>query len=232
MNPPHSFRDPAELERILGVTINRDLLGVALTHRSFAYEHGGGHYERLEFLGDAILQQVVTLELYTRFPELPEGELAKRRATLVSTAALATIARSLELGGFIRLGNGEIATGGRDKSSILADVVESIIGATFLDRGQPAATELVLRLVGPLFDDSSRFGLAMDPKTALQEFFERHHMGKPVYDVSFDGPDHAREFTAVIRHDGADLGFGVGSSKKLAEALAALAALESLQGSS
>ena len=123
MTSTPQFRDPADLAGILGVSIPSELLEPALTHRSFAYEHGGNHYERLEFLGDAILQQVVTLELYERFRELPEGELAKRRAALVSTVALAEIARRIGLGPFIRLGNGEISTGGHDKSSLLADVV-------------------------------------------------------------------------------------------------------------
>lgn len=222
------FRDPAELAGVIGVDIDEALLAAALTHRSYAYEHGGTNYERLEFLGDAILQQVVTIDLFSRFPDLAEGDLAKRRAALVSTTALADIARSLDLGSFIRLGNGEISTGGADKSSILADVVESIIGATFLDRGQDVATDLVQRLVGPLFDQAERFGDALDPKTTLQELFDRLDMGKPAYDIVASGPDHAREFTATIAHDGTVLGTGTGSSKKVAEANAALAALTAL----
>lgn len=228
MTSTPNFREPADLAGILGVSIPSELLEQALTHRSFAYEHGGSHYERLEFLGDAILQQVVTLELYERFRELPEGELAKRRAALVSTVALAEIARRIELGPFIRLGNGEISTGGHDKSSLLADVVESIIGATYLSLGQAAATELVIRLVGPLFDQADRFGTSMDPKTALQELADRDGMGKPVYDITAEGPDHARIFHATVSTNGTALGSGSGSSKKLAEANAALAALEKL----
>ena len=228
MTSTPNFREPADLAGILGVSIPYELLEQALTHRSFAYEHGGSHYERLEFLGDAILQQVVTLELYERFRELPEGELAKRRAALVSTVALAEIARRIELGPFIRLGNGEISTGGHDKSSLLADVVESIIGATYLSLGQAAATELVIRLVGPLFDQADRFGTSMDPKTALQELADRDGMGKPVYDITAEGPDHARIFHATVSTNGTALGSGSGSSKKLAEANAAFAALETL----
>lgn len=225
-NPP-AFRDPAELAGILGVTIPKDLLVQALTHRSFAYEHGGSHYERLEFLGDAILQQAITLELFERFRELPEGDLSQRRAALVSTSALAEVARSIGLGTFLRLGNGEIATGGHDKSSLLADVVESIIGATFLSLGQPAAMDLVVRLVGPLFDQADRFGVSMDHKTALQEHCDRNAMGKPVYDVTGDGPEHARTFHATVSSDGVALGSGNGSSKKAAEVSAAMAALAS-----
>lgn len=225
MTHSSSFRDPADLAGILGVSIPLPVLQQALTHRSFAYENGGEHYERLEFLGDAILQQAITLELYERFGELPEGDLSKRRAALVSTTALAEVARSIGLGEFLRLGNGEIATGGNDKSSLLADVVESIIGATFLSLGQTAATELVIRLVGPLFDQADRFGISMDHKTALQEHCDRESMGKPVYEVVGDGPEHARTFHATVSSDGTVLGAGSGSSKKNAEANAAMAAL-------
>jgi ribonuclease-3 len=222
------FRDPAELAGILGVSIPPELLEQALTHRSFAYEHGGSHYERLEFLGDAILQQVITLELYERFSDLPEGDLSKRRAALVSTAALAEVARSLDLGGFLRLGNGEVSTGGHDKSSLLADVVESIIGAAYLSLGQEVASELVIRLIGPLFDQSDRFGISMDHKTALQEHCDRHSMGKPAYAVTSEGPDHSRQFHATVSSDGVNLGYGSGSSKKTAEVAAAQHALADL----
>jgi ribonuclease-3 len=225
MTKPSAFRDPAELAGILGVSIPDELLVQALTHRSYAYEHGGTHYERLEFLGDSILQQAVSLELFERFTELPEGELSKRRAALVSTSALAEVARSIGLGAFLRLGNGEISTGGHDKSSLLADVVESLIGATFLSHGQPAAMDLVVRLVGPLFDQADRFGLSMDHKTALQEHCDRHGLGKPVYEVSGEGPEHARTFHATVSSDGVVVGTGTGSSKKGAEANAAMAAL-------
>jgi ribonuclease-3 len=228
MTHSSSFRDPADLAGILGVSIPLPELQQALTHRSFAYENGGDHYERLEFLGDAILQQAITLELYERFGELPEGDLSKRRAALVSTTALAEVARSIGLGEFLRLGNGEIATGGNDKSSLLADVVESIIGATFLSLGQTAATELVIRLVGPLFDQADRFGISMDHKTALQEHCDRESMGKPVYEVVGDGPEHARTFHATVSSDGVVLGSGTGSSKKNAEANAAMAALSEI----
>ncbi len=228
MSTDAPFRDPAELARVIGVSINPVLLTTALTHRSYAYEHGGTNYERLEFLGDAILQQVVTIELFHRFADLNEGDLAKRRAALVSTTALAEIARGLNLGPFIRLGNGEISTGGADKSSLLADVVESIIGAAFLSLGREDSSDLVLRLVAPLFESADRFGNALDPKTALQELFDRKGMGKPVYDVTANGPDHARTFDATIEHDDRVLGRGEGTSKKAAEANAALAALAAL----
>ncbi len=230
MTTNSDFRDPADLAGILGVSIPLDVLEQALTHRSYAYENGGTHYERLEFLGDAILQQVITLELYERFSDLPEGDLSKRRAALVSTTALAEVARRIELGPFLRLGNGEISTGGHDKSSMLADVVESLIGATYLSLGQQAASDLVIRLVGPLFDQANRFGIGMDHKTALQEHCDRHAMGKPVYAVESEGPDHARTFHATVSSNGAVLGAGSGSSKKAAEVAAALAAMTELVG--
>lgn len=222
------FRNPAELAGILGVDIPTELLLQALTHRSFAYEHEVPHYERLEFLGDAVLQQVVTIELFERFPNLSEGELAKRRAALVSTVALAEIARRIGIGPFIRLGNGEISTGGSDKSSILADTVESLIGATFLSLGPEASSAFVLRLVLPLFDDVDRFGASMDPKTELQELCDRVGAGKPVYEIEATGPDHARRFRATVTVDGTVRGTGDGTSKKAAEGVAAFAAWTAL----
>jgi ribonuclease-3 len=228
MTHTDSFRNPADLAGILGVELPSEILTEALTHRSFAYEHGGAHYERLEFLGDAILQQVVTLELFERFSTLPEGDLAKRRSALVSTVALAEVARRIDLGSFIRLGNGEISTGGASKSSILADVVEALFGATFLALGQTAATDLVLQLVGPLFDEAERFGAAMDPKTQLQELCDRKGWAKPAYSITTEGPDHARLFTATVVVDDKPVGEGQSTSKKAAEGLAALAAWKTL----
>lgn len=228
MTTTNPFRNPDELAGVIGVEIPREILTEALTHRSFAYEHGGTHYERLEFLGDAILQQVVTLELFERFATLPEGDLAKRRAALVSTVALAEVARRIDLGPFIRLGNGEISTGGSSKASILADVVEALLGATFLALGQEAASDLVVKLVGPLFDEAERFGAAMDPKTQLQELCDQRGWAKPLYNIVANGPDHARRFTASVEINGASAGEGESTSKKAAEGIAALAAWNSL----
>ena len=156
----------SDVEVLLGVDIDAGLCQLALTHRSFAYESGGTpHNERLEFLGDSVLGQAVTVLLYTTFPQLPEGELAKRRAALVSTQALARIARSINLGPSILLGKGEQQTGGSDKDSILADTMEALIGATYLSAGQAVATDLVERLVEPLMNDEDTFGSHIDPKT-------------------------------------------------------------------
>lgn len=212
----------------LGVEIDPELLSLALTHRSFAYENGGiPHNERLEFLGDSVLGQAVTVRLYTRHPELEEGSLAKRRASVVSTVALAEVARRIGLGVHVRLGRGEILTGGRDKDSILADTMEALIGAAFLSAGAEAAAAMVLRLVEPLLADPERYGAAMDPKTSLQEIAARLGLPAPGYSVEATGPDHDRRFTATVTVG--DLATtGNGSSKKQAEMAAALAAWHEL----
>ena len=215
----------AELQRMLQVELDPELLLLALTHRSFAYENGGiPTNERLEFLGDSILGQAVTVRLFTDHPELDEGELAKRRASLVSSAALAEVARTVGLGPFIRLGRGETMTGGADKPSILADTVEAIIGAVYLDRGGEVATEFVLRLIGPLRADTDRFGAAMDPKTSLQEIAARRGAAAPVYTVTESGPDHSKHFVATVVVGDLVTASGEGSSKKQAEMAAALEA--------
>ncbi len=209
----------------LGVEIDPELLSLALTHRSWAYEHDAApHNERLEFLGDSILGQAITIELFRRHPEATEGQLAKRRAGVVSTTALAEVARTIGLGQHIRLGKGEAASGGADKASILADTMEAVFGAAFLSAGHAASAALVLRLVGPLLDDPGRTGAALDPKTALQEAAAAQGRGAPAYEVEASGPDHARTFVATVRIDGEAVAEGTGTSKKVAEMAAALAA--------
>lgn len=208
----------------LRVDIDPELLALALTHRSYAYEHGGiPHNERLEFLGDSVLGQAVTVMLFTTHPGLDEGQLAKRRASVVSTVALAEVARGIGLGEFILLGRGEEQTGGRDKDSILADTTEAVIGATYLSAGPDAATDLVLRLIEPLLADPERYGAAMDPKTSLQELAARVGSPPPLYSVQSDGPDHDRRFTATVVV-GDVTTTGDGTSKKTAEMAAALTA--------
>jgi ribonuclease III len=218
------------LQAELGVDIDPELLSLALTHRSYAYENGGiAHNERLEFLGDSVLGQAVTVSLFTKHPDLDEGELAKRRASVVSTVALAEVARGINLGAHLRLGRGEILTGGRDKDSILADTTEAVIGATYLSAGPEAATRLVLQLIEPLLDDPARYGAATDPKTSLQELAARQSLPAPVYEIQASGPDHDRRFTATVRVGGTSA-VGGGSSKKQAEMAAALAAWRHLSG--
>ncbi|MFB2556457.1 ribonuclease III [Herbiconiux liangxiaofengii] len=232
MSDPEDAR--SHLLARLDIELDPALLDLALTHRSYSYEHGGiPTNERLEFLGDSILGQAVTVMLYTTFTELDEGELAKRRASLVSTVALAEIARTIGLGEHIKLGRGEELTGGRDKASILADTVEALIGATYLDQGPDVATALVLRLVMPLANDPTRFGISMDPKTSLQERAVQHGYEAPVYVIEESGPDHQKSFRATVtlapvskaavRRGPVSAG-GEGSSKKQAESVAAAAA--------
>ena len=214
-----------ELLARLDVEIDIELLTTALTHRSYAYENGGlPTNERLEFLGDSVLGQAVTVMLYRSYPHLDEGGLAKRRASLVSSVALAEVARTIGLGEFVLLGRGEAASGGRGKASILADTVEAIIGAVYLDAGAEAANDLVLRLISPLLDDPDRFGVSMDPKTALQEVSARRGAGVPVYTVTTSGPDHNKLFHATVEVPGFVSAQGEGTSKKQAEMAAALEA--------
>ena len=219
----------ALIER-LGVGLDADLLERALTHRSYAYEHGGlPTNERLEFLGDSVLGLVVTDSLYRTFPDLPEGQLAKLRAAVVNARTLATIGRELGIGPALRLGRGEEATGGRDKASILADTVEALIGAVFVQHGIEVASATVHRLVDSHVESSSTLGAALDWKTSLQELTATLGLGVPLYVVTEDGPDHAKTFEARVALGEELLGYGAGRSKKTAEQAAAATAYEELQ---
>nr|WP_281256886.1 ribonuclease III [Kineococcus xinjiangensis] len=218
------------MEERLGLRIGAALLVQALTHRSYAYENGGlPTNERLEFLGDSVLGLVVTDTLYHRHPSVPEGQLAKLRAAVVNMRALADVARQLDLGDHVRLGKGEETTGGRDKSSILADTLEAVIGAAYLASGLDAARALVLRLVTPLIDAAERLGAGNDWKTTLQELTASAGLGVPAYAVRDEGPDHAKHFDADAVVAGTVLGSGSGRSKKEAEQRAAAAAVEALR---
>ena len=211
-----------ELTAILDIPIDAALLDLALTHRSYAYEHGGlPHNERLEFLGDSVLGVIVTETLYRSFPDLPEGQLAKLRAAVVNARALADVARDLDLGRYLLLGRGEETTGGRDKSSILADAMEAVIGATYLSAGDRGAQLLVHRLFDPLIETAAELGAGLDWKTSLQEAVANAQLGLPDYLVDDFGPDHQKEFHARVRVGGAVLGEGRGRSKKVAEQQAA-----------
>lgn len=216
----------------LGVELPEELLTLALTHRSYAYENGGlPTNERLEFLGDAVLGLTITDELFHRHPERSEGDLAKLRASVVNTQALADVARSLPEGGLgvhVLLGRGEANTGGADKSSILADGMESLLGAIYLQHGIETAREVILRLFGPLLDAAPTLGAGLDWKTSLQELTASRGLGPPTYQVSSTGPDHDKEFTAVVVVMDTEYGSGVGRSKKEAEQKAAAAAWNAL----
>ncbi len=219
--------DRAALLAALGLSIDDGLLTLALTHRSYAYEKGGlPTNERLEFLGDSVLGIVVTEQLYRTFPDWPEGQLAKLRAAVVNAQALADVARTLDLGRHLLLGRGEEATGGRDKVSILADTLEAVIGAAYLDQGIEPARTMVLGLVQPLILRGAELGAGLDWKTSLQEAAAAASMGPPEYRVEDTGPDHAKEFVARVVIDGAVLGEGAGRSKKMAEQEAAARAYD------
>jgi ribonuclease-3 len=216
----------------LGVDLPHDLLYLALTHRSYAYENGGlPTNERLEFLGDAVLGLTVTDELFHRHPDRSEGDLAKLRSSVVNTQALADVARQLTddgLGAHLLLGRGEASSGGADKSSILADGMESLLGAVYLHHGIDAARQVILRLFGPLLDTAPTLGAGLDWKTSLQELTAARGLGAPSYVVSSAGPDHDKVFSAVVVVLDTEYGSGVGRSKKEAEQQAAAAAWTAL----
>lgn len=214
----------------LGLVFDAQLLELALTHRSFAYESGGlPTNERLEFLGDSVLGVVVTDELYHRYPDLPEGNLAKLRSAVVSARALAVQARRLGLGEFIRLGRGEETTGGRDKSSILADTFEAVLGAVYLDLGIEVSRKLILRLLDEQLAEAAELGAGLDWKTSLQELTAEFGIGVPTYAIEESGPDHAKRFEAQVVLGNKHYGHGTGSNKKEAEQQAAASAYAELK---
>jgi ribonuclease-3 len=229
-----SASDARAIEQVLadaGATLPPAGLELAVTHRSFAYENGGPPTnERLEFLGDAVLGLVVTETLYRIHPDVAEGQLAKMRAAIVNARALADVARDLGLGELLRLGRGEEITGGREKSSILADTMEAVIGAVYLEHGLTAAEALVHRLFDPLIERAAGLGAGLDWKTSLQELTSELELGAPEYVVEESGPDHAKEFSARVRLGAQVLGIGAGRSKKEAEQQAAEAAYRTLAG--
>jgi ribonuclease III len=217
------------LEEDLGYTFaDRSLLSLALTHRSVsADDTTRKDNERLEFLGDAVLQLAVTAYLYDTFPDLTEGNLAKVRAALVSRPILADVARSIGLGEHIDLTAAEERTGGREKESIMADTLEAVIGAVFLDSSLGPAADLVLRLWGARIDERAQRPGLKDYKTRLQEILAKDGR-RPVYESEGSGPDHERTFVARVGVDGVVLGTGSGRSKKEAEQGAAEQALSVL----
>lgn len=209
---------------------NSLLLAEALTHPSLAYESQKPHFDnqRLEFLGDAVLQLVITEELFRMFPDFPEGKLTKLRSRVVSRSALARFAMAIHLGDYVLLGKGEEATGGRRRVSTLADAFESLIGAVYLDSGPGAARELVLRLFQAEIGDMADSPEERNPKGELQETLQAIHPQAPVYRIIGEtGPDHRRVFQAQVSWRDLVLATGKGKSKKEAEARAAAEALRS-----
>jgi len=222
---------PAErLDHTLDVAFHDAALReAALSHRSYAFEQGRDvTNERLEFLGDAVLGLVVTDLAFTRFPDLSEGQLAKLRAAIVNMQSLAEVARQLDLGSVLLLGHGEQLSGGRDKASILADGLEAVLGAVYLDRGLTVTRELIERMFWPRMEAYARGEGARDYKTILQELASQDLRELPEYHLTDSGPDHEKEFTAVVYLAGTPWGSGRGRSKKEAEQQAAREAFEKL----
>ena len=215
----HAFRD-------------RDLLRLALTHPSVSHELGASqdHNQRLEYLGDAVLQLVLTHALFTRYPNHDEGPLTKIRAQLVRQDSLTAQGRALGLGPLLILSRGEQLNGGRERPSILADAFESVLGALFLDGGYEVARDFILRTFEPALADVDNPPETDNPKGALQEILQAISAEAPQYQVlSATGPDHDRSFECAVLHKGAEIGRGKGKSKKLAESQAAIVALERMK---
>lgn len=220
-------RPATSLEKSLGHRFKRaDLLELALTHRSWANEHGiPEHYERLEFLGDAVLGMVTAEWLYQSHPELPEGELSKRKAQLVSRPSLAHHAEKIGLGPTLRIGVGEDRSGGRTKASLLADSMEAVFGAVYLDGGLEAVRDVILPMLEEAGEEPVQL-LAADAKTQLQEVTQALGWDLPEYRLTgASGPDHSKIFTVECWVGGELAGHGEGPSKKMAEQKAAAEAL-------
>ena len=238
MNIPHISGDKAagqdrvrELEDRLGLRFHApELLRASLTHRSYAFERGGvTNNERLEFLGDSVLGLVVTDMIFSQWPHLAEGEMAKLRAATVNMGVLADLARALDLGAHLLLGRGEEFSAGRGKSSILADALEALIGAVYLDQGLDETRRLIADLVGDYIRTQVEEGLVRDYKTSLQERSARTWGSAPEYRITSSGPDHAKSFQARVYLRGELQGSGSGHSKKEAEQEAAREALLAMQ---
>lgn len=232
--PPHWENiDYTPLLDKLGVDLSRELLIHALCHRSYAYEHPGiPNNERLEFLGDSVLNISVTERLFKQYPDRPEGELAKMRANIVSGYSLARLARTLGpkgLGEFLLLGRGEELTGGRDKDSILADATEAVFGAVHITHGIEVSRKVILGLMQPLIDQAGDAGIGLDWKTSLQEYAASEYSSAPAYYITSTGPDHNKVFYATGILGGRAFGTGSGPNKKKAEQAAARATWEAIQ---
>lgn len=225
--------DCGKIESVIGYTFqDKQLLQLAFTHTSYANEHRFHKLmqnERLEFLGDAVLEMVISEYIYLHFPQMPEGELSKLRSSVVCEPTLAAHARRLNFGSFLLLGKGEEHTGGRDRESMLADAFESVIGAIFLDGGVAPAKAHILRLLEEEVLEKQKNFRSMDAKSALQELIQRSSKIPVVYAIVDEkGPDHDKLFVAEVRHEDRFLGRGEGRSKKEAEQSAAMEALRAL----
>lgn len=217
------------LSKSLGVEIEPQLLELALTHRSYSYENGRGpNNERLEFLGDAILGYIVTAHIHDHFSNLDEGELTKLKNAVVSAPALAQAATSIDLGEYLLLGKGEIQTGGRYKQNLLADSFEAILGAAYVSKGLDAAVVIVKKHIIPMLADPEQLLESSDPKTTLLELLQTQGKQAPVYEITHEGPDHDRTFSAALLIEGSLVATGTGRSRKQAETQAAIKTLSGL----
>lgn len=221
----------ATLIQRLGISIEAELLELALTHSSYAYENGKiPNNERLEFLGDSVLGFVVTGHVYSENPEMDEGSLSRLRSATVSAKTLAIAANQIGLGEFIRLGKGELSTGGQTKTNILADTFEAIIGAAYLSGGLAPAKSIIDSLVLPLLSSEDELLETSEPRTVLSELLKSLGKSEASFEVTHEGPDHDRTFFAEVIVDGAAISKGSGRTRKAAEAQAAVEALKTLRG--
>ena len=232
-----AIKEPESVESSLGLRFkDRGLLKQALVHRSFLNEQGGSSldsYERMEFLGDAVLELVISTELYHNLPRVTEGELTKGRSALVCRSSLAKVARRLSLGDYLSLGKGEKGSGGQQRESILEEVFESVVAAVYLDQGYEAARRFILSALEPELSDYCRQGKTPEnPKSQLQETLQGQGISTPRYQVvSIDGPDHQPRFTVAVLVDDKVLAQGMGSKKADAERAAAQEALAQYEAS-
>jgi len=221
----------ALLTQRLGISIEAELLELALTHSSYAYENGKiPNNERLEFLGDSVLGFVVTGHVYSENPDLDEGSLSRLRSATVSAKTLAIAANQIGLGEFIRLGKGEISTDGRNKTNILADTFEAIIGAAYLSGGLDPAKAIIETLVLPLLSSEDELLETSEPRTVLSELLKSLGKSDASFEVTHEGPDHDRTFFAEVIVDGESIAQGSGRTRKAAEAASAISALKTLRG--
>jgi ribonuclease-3 len=222
-----------KLQKIIGYEFKkRELLVEALTHPSIAHERANEsnhHNQRLEFLGDAVLQLVVTARIYKLYPDLPEGKLTQIRAHLANRHTLYHRAQAIDLGKYLLLGKGEESSGGRERLSNLADAYEALLGSVYLDGGIRAARKFILTQFAEEFTNIKQATPRQNPKGRLQELLQAHSPKGPIYRVVHEsGPDHSKHFEAVVEWEGRQIGSGTGSSKKQAETVAAEAALAAL----
>jgi ribonuclease-3 len=226
--------DITKLEKVINYTFRKKKnLLLALTHSSYANENKSEKLvcnERLEFLGDTVLNMIISESIYFKYPNLSEGEMTKYRANVVREASLVKCAENINIGEYLLLGKGEENTGGRARTSILSDAVEALIGAIYLDGGIDNAREFILYQMGKFVEDSIRGTIFMDYKTQLQEIVQKNNEQKIIYEIIHEsGPDHKKVFVSQVKLDEKVLGTGKGRTKKEAEQMAAKSSVKKLE---